>query len=48
MRAAARIQWRWLCYRTYVLVARFKMLRYISAFREYNPCIRSFLARARL
>lgn len=45
---SVKIQARWRCYRTFVLVARFKMLRYLATFRDYNPCASIFIRRARL
>ena len=47
-RAAAKVQTRWRTYRTYVLVARFKMLRHLWTFRLFNPGVDEFLNRARL
>ena len=47
-RAAACVQATWRGYRTRVLVGRFRMLRYLEPFRQYNPSPAAFLARARL
>ena len=47
-RSAARIQAAWRRYRVRVLVGRFRMLRYLHAFREWNPSVGVFLRRARL
>jgi hypothetical protein len=47
-RAAARAQSAWRGYRTRVLLGRFRMLRYLRAFREWNPNVAVFLRRARL
>lgn len=46
--AARRIQSCWRRYRTLMLLGRFRMLRYLLAFREWNPSATVFLARARL
>ena len=46
--AARHIQSQWRCYRTRVLLGRFKMLRYLYEFRQWNPSATTFLARARL
>ena len=46
--AARRIQTCWRRYRTVVLLGRFRMLRYLLQFREWNPSASAFLARARL
>lgn len=45
---ATKIKSRWLCYRTHVLIRRFRMLRYLREFRELNPTLRDFLLRSRL
>ena len=42
------LQRAWRGYRTRVLLGRFRMLRYLAAFREWNPDITTFLQRARL
>jgi hypothetical protein len=46
--AAEAVQSAWRGYRTRILIHRFAMLRYLAAFREWNPDLLSFLARARL
>jgi adenylosuccinate synthase len=38
----------WKCYKTRVLIGRFKMLRYLKDFRQFNPCLKEFLLRSRL
>ena len=43
-----KIQSIWRCYKTRVLVGRYKLLRYIKEFREYNTSIYSFLIKSRL
>lgn len=45
---ATKIKSIWLCYRTRVLIGRFKMLRYLRDFRELNPTLTEFLLRSRL
>lgn len=45
---ATKIKSTWLCYRTRVLIGRFRMLRYLREFRELNPNLRDFLLRSRL
>lgn len=45
---ATKIKSTWLCYRTRVLIGRFRMLRYLREFRELNPTLREFLLRSRL
>lgn len=46
--AACRVQRAWHGYRTRVLLGRFRMLRYLQAFRVFNPSVGCFLRRARL
>ena len=46
--AARRIQRRWRVYRTRVLIGRFRMLRYLLAFQQWNPSVSTFLANASL
>lgn len=48
MRLIIHIQSRWRGYRTFILYHRFKMLRYLDPFRRFNPCLDTFLRRARL
>lgn len=43
-----KIQSIWRCYRIKVLIGRFKMLRYIKEFREYNYNIYYFISKSRL
>ena len=38
----------WKCYKTRVLIGRFKMLRYLQDFRCFNPSIKTFLLRSKL
>ncbi len=45
---ATKIKSTWLCYRTRVLIGRFRMLKYLREFRELNPNLRDFLLRSRL
>ena len=45
---STKIQSIWRCYKTRVLVGRYKLLRYIKEFREYNTSIYSFLIKSRL
>jgi hypothetical protein len=40
-----KIQSIWRCYRVRVLIGRFKLLRYIKEFREYNYNIHYFISR---
>ena len=47
-RAAQMMQSVWRRYRTIVLLGRFRMLRYLRDFRDWNPSASAFLARARL
>ena len=47
-RSAVRIQAQWRQYRTRVLLGRFRMLRYLHEFRQWNPSAQTFIARARL
>ena len=44
--AAIKIQSIWRCYKTRVLIGRFKMLRYLKDFRYWNPSIYTFLYRS--
>lgn len=45
---ARRVQAAWHGYRVRVLLGRFRMMRYLRAFREWNPDVFTFLLRARL
>ena len=47
-RAASRVQRAWRGYRVRVLCGRFRMLRYLWPFREFNPNLPVFLRRAKL
>ena len=38
----------WKCYKTRVLIGRFKMLRYLKDFRMFNPSLKEFLLRSKL
>ena len=46
--SAIAIQTSWRCYRTRVLVGRFRMLRHIRVFAAYNHSIHVFMLRSRL
>jgi hypothetical protein len=46
--AAAKIQAAYRRYRITILIGRFRMLRYLSDFREWNPTIVVFLKRSTL
>ena len=46
--ASIKIQSKWRCYKTRVLIGRFKMLRYLKDFRYWNPTIYEFLIKSRL
>ena len=45
---AIKIQSFWRCYKTRVLVGRFRMLRYLRDFREWNPTMYEFIVRSKL
>tara|TARA_B100001093_G_C26842477_1_gene1021207 strand:+ start:2111 stop:2329 length:219 start_codon:yes stop_codon:yes gene_type:complete len=47
-KASTKIQCIWKCYRTRVLIGRYKMLRYLKDFKIWNPNIQEFLLRSRL
>jgi hypothetical protein len=47
-REARRVQCAWRGYRVRVLLGRFRMLRYLREFREWNPSVSVFLQRATL
>jgi hypothetical protein len=47
-KASTKIQCMWKCYRTRVLIGRYKMLRYLKEFRIWNPSIQDFLLRSRI
>ena len=44
--ASIKIQSLWKCYKTRVLIGRFKMLRYLKDFRKWNPTIQEFITRS--
>ena len=46
--AARYIQNKWKKYKTLVLIGRFRMLRYLKDFRQWNPTLHEFLSRSRL
>ena len=46
--ASAKIQAAWRGYRMRVLLGRFRMLRYLHTFRQWNPSASEFVRRARL
>lgn len=46
--AVVCVQRHWKGYRVRALLERFRILRYLRVFMEYNPCIRVFIKRARL
>ena len=46
--ASIKIQSIWKCYKTRVLLGRFRMLRYLKDFKLWNPSIHEFIARSRL
>ena len=47
-KASKYIQSHWIGYRIRILLARFKMLKYLKEFREFNPSIKQFLLRSKL
>lgn len=47
-KATSYIQAHWFCYRTRVFLGRFKMLKYLKEFREFNPSLKFFLIKSRL
>jgi hypothetical protein len=47
-KATEYIQAHWFGYRTRVLLGRFKMLKYLKEFREFNPSLKIFLIKSRL
>ena len=47
-KATSYIHSHWIGYRTRVLLGRFRMLKYLKEFREFNPSIKQFLLRSKL
>jgi len=47
-KATSYIQAHWFGYRTRILLTRFKMLKHLKEFREFNPSIKQFLLRSKL
>jgi hypothetical protein len=47
-KATKYIQAHWFGYKTRVLLGRFKMLKYLKEFREFNPSLKIFLIKSRL
>ena len=45
---ARKIQSIWRCYKTRVLIGRFRLLKYLRDFRQFNPNIQEFVLRSRL
>ena len=43
-----KIQSIWRCYRTRVLIGRYRLLKYLRDFNRYNPNIQAFVLRSRL
>ena len=43
-----KIQSTWRCYKTRVLIGRFRLLKYLQDFRQFNPNIQEFVLRSRL
>ena len=48
IRAATSIQARWRGYRVKVLLGRFRLLRYVRVFAEFNATIQIFMSRSHL
>ena len=46
--AASKIVATWRCYKTRILISRFKILRYLQEFRLFNPSLKEFLLRSKL
>ena len=44
--AARFIQKKWCIYRSRILIGRFRMLRYLKDFRDWNPSLEEFLSRS--
>ena len=47
-KSSIKIQSIWRCYKTRVLIGRFRMLRYLKDFRIYNPNINEFIVKSKL
>ena len=47
-KSSIKIQSIWRCYKTRVLVGRYKILRYLKEFRYYNPYINTFILKSKL
>ena len=47
-KATTYIQAHWFGYKTRVLIGRFRMLKYLKEFREFNPSLKIFLLRCKL
>lgn len=47
-RIATYIQTRWKKYKTKILIGRFKLLKNIKQFKEWNPDINTFILRSKL
>lgn len=45
---AVKIQSLWRCYKTKIIISRFKSLRYLKDFREWNPNIYIFITRSKI
>ena len=45
---ATKIQSIWRCYKTRVLIGRYKLLRYMPVFRNFNPNVFIFISRSKL
>lgn len=47
-KSSIKIQSIWRCYKTRVLIGRYKMLRYLKEFRYYNHSINTFILKSKL
>ena len=45
---ATKIQSIWRCYKTRLLIGRYKLLRYLPVFRNFNPNVFIFISRSKL